>query len=92
MLFGMLVCMFLLYTAGTVDIASVSDVTGSILLFDTLSLVILNDLNISSSVSIVSRLCYAVLSVYSVYHNCSFLPDGFVSFSSLTTMHSSFAR
>ena len=45
---------FLLYTAGAsaVDILSVSSVAGSVLLFDTLSLVILNNLSIFSNASI----------------------------------------
>ena len=72
MLFGVIVCMFSLYTAGTgaVNISSVSGVTGSVLLFDTLSSVILNNPNISSNTSIVSELCSAVLSVCGLYHNC----------------------
>ena len=72
MLFGVIVYMFLLYTAstGAVDISSVSGIAGSVLLFDTLSLVILNNPNISSNTSIVSELCPAVLSVCGLYHNC----------------------
>ena len=57
----------LLYTAGTgagtVDILSVSGVTGLVFLFDMLSLVILNDRSISSNASIVSIFCPAVLAV-----------------------------
>ena len=72
MLFGIIVYMFSLYTAstGAVDISSVSGIAGSVLLFDTLSLVILNNPNISSNTSIVSKLCPAVLSVCGLYHNC----------------------
>jgi len=57
--------MFLLYTvgAGAVNISSISGVAGSVLQFDTLSLVILNDQSISSNATIVSGLCHAVLSV-----------------------------
>ena len=71
-LFGILVCVFSLYTAdaGTVNISSVSGVAGSVLLFDMLSLVILSGLNISSNASIVSGLCHAVLSICDFYHNC----------------------
>ena len=72
-LFGTFVCMFSLYTVGAVNIASVSGIAGFVLLFDTLSLVILSDPNISSSTLIASRLCYAILSIYGIYHNCSFL-------------------
>ena len=57
----------MLYTAGagagTVDILSVSGVTGLVFLFDMLSLVILNDPSISSNASIVSTFCPAVLAV-----------------------------
>ena len=57
---------FLLCTAGTaaVNISSIFGSAGSILLFDTLCLVILNDPSISSNASIVFRPCPAVLSVY----------------------------
>ena len=75
-LFGVVVCMFSLYTAGTgaVNISSVSDVASFVLLFDMLSSVIFSDPNISSSASIASWLCPAILSVCGLYHNC------FVSF------------
>ena len=61
---------FLLFTAGTgaVDISSVSSVAGSVLRFDMLSSVTLNDPNISSNTSLASGLCHAVLSVYGFYH------------------------
>ena len=88
----MLVCTFLLYTASTVNITSVSGVASSMLLFDMLSLVILSDPNISSSSSIMFELYYAILFVHGVYHNCLFLPDGLVLFNGLTTIHSPFAR
>ena len=70
-LFGVLVCVFSLYTAGAgaIDISSVSSVPSSVLLFDMLFLVILSDPNISSSASIASGLCCAILSVCSFYHN-----------------------
>ena len=55
----------------TVDISSVFSIAGSVLLFDILSSVILSDLNISSSASIVSGLCPAVLSVHSFYQTIS---------------------
>ena len=64
-----------MYTAGAVDITSVSGVAGSVLLFNTLSSVILSDPNISSNALIASGLCCAILSVHGFYHNCSFLPD-----------------
>jgi len=66
-----LACTFSLYTAGAgaVDISSVSGVAGSVLLFDLLSSVILSNPNISSSASIVSGFCHAVLSIYGFYHN-----------------------
>ena len=72
-LFGITVCTFSLYITGanTVDISSVSSIAGSVLLFDILSSVILSDLNISSSASIVSGLCPAVLSVHSFYQTIS---------------------
>ena len=75
MLFGMLACTFLLYTTsiGTINISSVSGIAGSVLLFDTLSSVILSDPNISSSASIASGLCYAILSIHDFYHNYLFL-------------------
>jgi len=71
-LFGILVCVFLLYTAGAgaVNISSVSSVARSVLLFDMLSSVILSNPNISSSASIASGLCCTVLSVHGFYHNC----------------------
>ena len=74
-LFGILTCTFLLYTTGigTINISSVSGIANSVLLFDTLSSVILSDPNISSSVSIASGLCYAILSIYGFYHNHLFL-------------------
>jgi len=55
--------MFSLYTAGagTVNILSVSGITGSVLLFNMLSSVILNDPSFSSNSSIASVLCPAVL-------------------------------
>ena len=55
--------MLSLYTAsaGAIDILSVSGVAGSVLLFDMLSSVILNDPSISSNASIVSLFCPAVL-------------------------------
>jgi len=63
--------MFSLYTvgAGAVDISSVSDIACFVLSFDTLSLVILNDPNIFSNASIISRLYSAILSVHSFYYN-----------------------
>ena len=75
MLFGMLAYTFSLYTIsiGTINISSVSDIAGSVLLFDTLSSVILSDPNISSSASIASGLCYAILSIHGFYHNYLFL-------------------
>ena len=65
--------MFSLCIAGTgaVNISSVSGVAGSVLWFDMLSSVILNNISISSSASIVSRLCPAVLSVCGFYHTVS---------------------
>ena len=53
----------LLYTASAsaVDILSVSGIAGLVLLFDTLSSVILNDPIISSNASIVFSFCPAVL-------------------------------
>ena len=73
MLFGVIVCIFSLYLASTsaVNISSVSSVASLVLLFDTLSLVILSNSNISSNASIVSGLCPAILSVCSFYHNNS---------------------
>jgi len=64
--------MFSLYItgAGAVNISSVSSVDGSMLLFDTLSLVILSDSNIFSNALIAFRLCPAVLSVHGLYYNC----------------------
>ena len=61
---------FSLCTAGTgtVNISSISGIAGSVLQFDTLSLVILSDPNIFSNASITSGLCPAVLSVYGFYH------------------------
>jgi len=61
---------FSLCVAGTgaVNISSVSGIVDSMLWFDTLSLVILSDPNISSNASIVSGLCPAVLSVCGYYH------------------------
>jgi len=72
MLFGIAVDIFSLYPAGAgaVDISSVSDVAGSVLLFYTLSSVILSNSNISSSSSTVFCLCPAILSVSGFYHNC----------------------
>ena len=76
--------MFSLYTAGAgvVNISSISSVTSSMLLFDMLSLVILSDPSISSSISIAFGLCLAVLSICGLYHNyfdiC--LTDNFVLF------------
>ena len=64
MLFGVIVCTFSLYTANTV-----SGVVGSVLLFNTLSSVILSDPNISSNASIAFGLCPAVLSVHGLYYN-----------------------
>jgi len=59
--------MLSLYTAstsaGAVNILSVSGVAGSVLLFDTLSLVILSDPSISPNASIVFLFCLAVLAV-----------------------------
>ena len=59
------VSMLLVYTAsasaGAVNILSVSGVAGSVLLFDTLSLVILNDPSISSNASTASSFHPAVL-------------------------------
>ena len=71
----MLACVFSLYTAsaGAVDIFSVSGVAGSVLLFDTLFLVILSNPNISSSTSIASEFCHAILSVHGFYYNCLLL-------------------
>ena len=88
-LFSMLACAFSLYTAGVVNISSVSSVAGSVLLFDMLSLVILSNPNISSSASIVSRFCHAILFVCGFYHDClllifilihSLTPQPFISF------------
>ena len=72
MLFSIVVNIFLLYpaSAGTVNISSVSGVSGSILLFDMLSLVILSDPNIFFSFSIIFWLCLAILSVCGFYYNC----------------------
>ena len=55
--------MLSLYTAITsaVNILSVSGIASSVLLFDILSLVILNDPSISSNASIASSLCPAIL-------------------------------
>ena len=55
--------MLSLYTVGAsaIDILSISGVAGLVLLFDMLSLVILSDPSISSSASIASSLCSAVL-------------------------------
>ena len=60
---------FLLCTAviSAVNISSVSGVASSVLWFDMLSLVILNDSSISSNASIVFGLCSAVLSVCSFF-------------------------
>jgi len=55
--------MLSLYTAGAVDILSVSGVAGLVLLFDTLSSLILSDPSISSNTSIVFTLCPAILAV-----------------------------
>ena len=59
------VSLFSLYITGTdiVDISSVSGVTGSVLWFDSLSLVILNNPSISFNASIASVLCSTVLTV-----------------------------
>ena len=72
MLFGVIVYMFLLYTAstGAVNISFVSGIASSVLLFNMLSLVILSDPNISFNTSIVSGLCPAILSVHGLYYNC----------------------
>jgi len=72
MLFGIIVYMFSLYTAGAgaVNISSLSDVAGSVLSFDTLSLIIFSDSNISPNALITSGLCPAILSVHGFYHNC----------------------
>ena len=53
----------LLYAAGAgaVDILSVTGIAGSVLLFNMLSSVILNDPSISSNASIASVLCLTVL-------------------------------
>ena len=61
---------FSLCTTGTdaVNISSVSGVAGSVLRFDMLSSVILNDPSISSNTSIASEFCHAVLSVCGFYH------------------------
>ena len=61
-------------STGAVDISSISGIAGSVLWFNMLSLVILNDSSISSNTLIASRLCPAVLSV------CGFLSHCFVLF------------
>ena len=71
MFFGVTTCAVSLCTTGAIDISSnVSGVIGSVLLFDTLSSVILNDPSISSNASIASGLCLAILFVCGLYHNC----------------------
>ena len=82
MLFGVIVYIFLLYIAstGAVNISSISNIASSVLLFDTLFLVILSDFSISSSTSIVSGLYPAILFVYGFYHNCLFLLGTFSLF------------
>ena len=72
MLFGIAIDTFSLYPAGAgaVNMSSVSGVAGSVLLFNTLSSVILNNPNISSSSSTVFCFCPAILSVCGFYHNC----------------------
>ena len=57
--------MFLLYIAGAgaINISSVSGVAGLVLLFDTLSSVILSDPSISSNTLIGSVLCSTILAV-----------------------------
>jgi len=71
----MLAYAFSLYTAGAgaINISFVSSIVGSMLLFDMLSLVILSNPNISSSASIASGICHAVLSVCGFYYNCLLL-------------------
>ena len=61
---------FSLCTAGTgaVNISSVSGVASSVLQFDMLSSMILNDPSISSNASIASGLFSTVLSVCGFYH------------------------
>ena len=58
-------------TTGAIDISSVFSVDGSVLWFDMLSLVILNNLSISSNTSIVFGLCHAILSICEFYHTVS---------------------
>ena len=58
-------------TTGAIDISSVFSVDGSVLWFDMLSLVILNNLSISSNTSIVFGLCRAILSICEFYHTVS---------------------
>jgi len=62
--------MFLLCAAGTsaVNISSISGVASSVLQFNTLSLMILSDSNISSNASIASGLCPAILFICGFYH------------------------
>jgi len=71
MLFDITNYAVLFCTVNAANISSnVSGVAGFVLLFDTLSLVILNDPSISSNASIVSGLCLAVLFVCGLYYNC----------------------
>ena len=87
MLFDITAYAILWYSANTVDISSdVSDVAGSVLLFNVFSSVILNDPSISSSASIVSGLCCAVLSICDLYHNCSCLISSLFCLWSSTTI------
>ena len=71
-LFGVVICTFLLYTAstGAADISSVSGIAGSVLLFDMLFSVILSNPNISSNAPIAFGLYPAILFVCGLYHNC----------------------
>ena len=78
-LFSITACAVLWYFAGAINISSdVSDVASSVVLFlfNMYSLVILNDLSISSSTSISSGLYLAILSVHSLYYNCLCLVSG----------------
>ena len=87
MLFGITTYAVLLYTASAVDIPlGVSGVAGSVVLFNMYSIVILNDLSISSSASILSWLCFTILSVHGFYHNYLCLVFGLFCLWSNTTI------
>ena len=59
------------HDTGAVDISSVSDVAGSIILFSSKAYfsVILNDPSTSDSTSMLSWLCLAILPAHGIYHN-----------------------